>query len=103
MKKIIDGKVYNTETAERIANEGKSLHNFYSTSEALYRTKNGAWFIHGKSSAGGAYSRWSGNSCGFGEDIIALERKEVLCWAEKASINDEEKSKIAELLELPEA
>ncbi len=78
MKKIIDGKVYNTETAECIADENKSLHNFYSTSEALYRTKKGAWFLYGESSAGGKYGRSDGNTSYGGSDIIALEEKEVL-------------------------
>ncbi|MCK9432626.1 MAG: hypothetical protein M0R00_06680 [Candidatus Omnitrophica bacterium] len=103
MKKIINGKVYNTATAECVADEGRSLHNFYSTTEALYRTKKGAWFKHGESSAGGSYSHWSGNSCGYGEDIIALEPDEVLLWAEQADIYDKEKTRIAELLNLPEA
>ena len=100
MKKIIDGKLYDTEKAECIADEGRSLHNFYSTSEALYRTASGAWFIHGESSAGGKYSKWNGNSCGWGEDIVPLEPDEVLAWAEQASIDSEEQARIAELIEV---
>jgi len=103
MKKIIAGKVYNTETAECVADENKSLDNFYSTSEALYRTKKGAWFKHGESSAGGSYSHWHGKSCGYGEDIIAMEPDQVVAWAENADIDDHEKSRIAELLGLEEA
>ena len=103
MKRIIGGKVYNTDTAERIAAEDKSLHNFFSTSEALYKTKKGAWFLHGESSAGGRYSHYSGKSCGYGQQIIALEIDEVLAWAENADINDEEKRRIADLIEIPEA
>lgn len=103
MKKIIDGKVYNTETAECIADENKSLHNFYSTSEALYRTKKGAWFLYGESSAGGKYGRSDGNTSYGGSDIIALEEKEVVAWAENANIDDDEKTSIAELLNLEEA
>lgn len=103
MKKIIEGKVYNTETAECVADENRSLHNFYSTSEALYRTKSGRWFLHGESSAGGQYSHWHGNSCGYGQDIRAMTTAQVLAWAEDADIDDEAKSRIAELLELPEA
>ena len=100
MKKIIDGKLYDTSKAECIADEGRSLHNFYSTSEALYRTASGAWFIHGESSAGGKYSKWNGNSCGWGEDIVPLEPDEVLAWAEQASIDSEEQARIAELIEV---
>lgn len=103
MKKIIDGKVYNTKTATCVADENKSLQNFYSTSEALYVTKSGAWFLYGESSAGGNYSHWSGNSCGYGEDIRVLTVEEVLAWAEQADIGDDDKSDIAERLNLPEA
>jgi len=103
MKKIISGKVFNTETAECVADERNNLHNFYSTSEALYHTKNGVWFKHGESSAGGSYSSWHGNSCGYGEDIVVLTVEEVIRWSEEANIDDDEKSRIAELLELPEA
>lgn len=103
MKKIINGKVYNTETAECIADEGKSLCNFYSTSESLYRTKKGAFFIYGESSAGGRYGSSYGNTLSGGADIQAVDEKEVVEWAENADINDDEKSKIAEILSLEEA
>jgi len=103
MKKIIGGKVYNTDTAECMADEDISLDNFYSTSEALYVTATGNWFLHGESSAGGAYSHWSGDSCGYGEDIIPLTVDQVIAWAERADIDDDDKSDIAERLNLPEA
>ena len=38
MKKIIEGKVYNTETAKRVASFGV-------THETLYHTKGGRWFL----------------------------------------------------------
>lgn len=100
MKKIIDGKLFDTSKAECIADENKSLHDFYRTSEALYRTASGAWFIYGESSAGGKYSKWNGDSCGWGEGIVPLEPDEVLAWAEQADIDSEEQSHIAELLEV---
>jgi len=98
MKRIIKGKLFDTAKSECIADEGRSLHNFYSTSEALYRTASGAWFLYGESSAGGKYSKWNGDSCGWGEGIVPLERDEVLAWAEQASIDSEEQARIAELL-----
>ena len=103
MKKIINGKVYNTETAECIADENRSLYDFHSTSEALYRTARGNWFLHGESSSGGRYSKWVGNSCGGGEDIQALTPAQVVEWAEQARINDDDVAQITELLQLPEA
>jgi len=103
MKKIVDGKVYNTETAELIANEGVSLHDFYKTSESLYRTTKGAWFLHGESSAGGTYGKTDGRNWSSGEAIIPMTDAEVAGWASKARINSDEQGKIAELLKLPEA
>ena len=104
MKKIINEKIYNTDTAELIADEGRSLHNFYCTSESLYVTKSGQWFLRGESSAGGKYGSVSegGRSWGSGEDIILLSPAEVAAWAENAEINDKEKSLIAEKLGLQE-
>lgn len=102
MKKIIAGKLYDTEKAECIAGEDISLHNFYSTRESLYRTTKGTWLLHGESSAGGKYSKWTENSCGCGEGLKLMSKEEVLEWAENAQITDEEKAKIAELLAIEE-
>ncbi len=62
MKKIIGGKLYNTETADLVADRGISTHDFYQTNEALYRTQKGAWFLHGVSSAGGRYGGGDGRN-----------------------------------------
>jgi hypothetical protein len=49
MKSIIDRKRYDTTTAEEIADwwNGCSNSDFHHCNETLYRTKNGAWFLHG--------------------------------------------------------
>ena len=98
MKKIINGKLYDTATASCVADENKSLHDFYRSSEALYRTEKGAWFIHGKSSAGGKYGSSDGRESGPGEGLILLTEKEVLNWSEEADIDEDECSAIADLL-----
>jgi hypothetical protein len=105
MKKIINGKIYNTETATCIADENKSLFNFYSTSESLYRTKSGNWFIYGESSAGGRYGRSSegGRTESSGEDIVAIKPEEAARWAETAHITSDEQAAIATALNLVEA
>jgi hypothetical protein len=48
MKKIIDGKRYDTETAECVYrwDNGHYPSDFRYRYKFLYRTKNGAWFIH---------------------------------------------------------
>ena len=43
MKQIIKGKLYNTSTAQFIAEAHKNYPNGWS--ETLYRTKKGAWFL----------------------------------------------------------
>src|SRR3990172_2422569 len=62
MKKVIDGKIYNTETAELLHewDNGMYGNDFGRCEEALYRTKKGAYFIAGE---GGAMSRYA-RSCG---------------------------------------
>lgn len=58
MKKIINGKSYNTETSTLIASWDNRLgySDFRHCAESMYKTKKGVWFISGK---GGAMSSWS--------------------------------------------
>lgn len=90
MKKVIDGKVYNTETAECIAawDNGIYGNDFRQCEERLYVTKKGAYFVHGE---GGAMSRWSrpcgGNgSCG-GSGIEVLTQEQALAWCESRGVD----------------
>lgn len=85
MKAVINGKLYNTETAEQIHNyhNGYPISDFHYCEEALYRTKKGAFFLAGE---GGALSKWSrasgGNGrCG-GDGIEVLTPDEALEWLE---------------------
>jgi len=91
MKKIIDGKTYNTQTADRIANwsNGLGSRDFRNCDETLYKTKKGAWFIYG---FGGAMSRWSdsdGNTSWASSNIIVLNENEALKWCERHDISTE--------------
>ena len=84
MKKVIDGKTYNTETAEKIGNEwnGLSPSDFRNWEETLYKTKKGNFFIVGK---GGAMTRWSksnGNTSWGSSGVIAIDKAEALEWCE---------------------
>lgn len=53
MKKIINGKMYNTETATELGNfwNGLSTNDFRNLSETLYRKKNGEFFLYGQGGA----------------------------------------------------
>ena len=80
MKRIIDGKTYNTETATKVCDTGNDLGvtDFGHEDSALYVTKKGAFFIVGN---GGPMSRFaraeSQNSWSGGSGMIPLDRGEA--------------------------
>ena len=77
MKKIINNKVYDTETAQLIKEywNGHEKGDDYYQLERLYRTKNGEMFLH---YVGGRYTEYEGQ-----EDIIPLEPCDVCNWLER--------------------
>jgi hypothetical protein len=90
MKRIINGRVYDTDTATRIGNNESSCgrSDFQYEDTDLWRTKKGAFFVAGE---GGPLSRWarpSGSNGTFGgSGIEALTTVEALEWAEAAGID----------------
>lgn len=85
MKKIINGKRYDTGTATLIGNAGYSHPgNFEYWAENLYRKKTGEFFLYGK---GGPMSRYScrtgQNEWSGGEEIQPLSLKKAQEWAEE--------------------
>jgi hypothetical protein len=86
MKKIINGKKYNTETATMLADRwnGRAGGDFGRVYEELYRKKTGEYFIYGEGGAMTKYSMSAGNNCWTGgEMIIPLTEAEAREWAEK--------------------
>ena len=85
MKKAIDGKVYNTETAELIYSwdNGRGRNDFRSREKDLYRTKKGKYFIH---HSGGAMTDMAvsvgDNSFGGSENIEPLTEQQVIKFLE---------------------
>lgn len=86
MKKIINGKVYDTEKAKKVArwysSYARNDFNYYE--EELYKKKTGEFFLYGEGNAASPYSRSCGQNewCG-GEKIVPLTFKEAQEWAEK--------------------
>jgi hypothetical protein len=84
MKRIINGRRYNTETATQVAEYFTGDRgNFGFVDEALYRTPRGNWFLAGR---GGATSKYAvscigGGSVG-GEGIIPLTPDAARDWLE---------------------
>lgn len=85
MKKVINGSLYNTETARELGNwDNGEYGSFGYCEETLYRTKSGKYFIHGEGGANSRYSRQTGsNSWSGGEKIITCTYDEAREWAEK--------------------
>jgi hypothetical protein len=66
IRRVIDGRVYDTTTAALVhrltADEGSIKLNFHVDRTALYRTRNGRFFIAGESGALGRWGRRDDNS-----------------------------------------
>lgn len=91
MKKIIDGKTYNTETATRIGNRSSSYPgDFRYVDEDLYITKKGTFFLAGEGGAMSKYSTSYGdNSWGGSDGMEVLSKAAALEWCERYDIDSD--------------
>lgn len=92
MKKIMDGKRYDTETAELCAEWENSFGytDFNWCRERLYQKKTGEFFLYGEGNAMSKYARSIGNnSWGSGEELIPLTYTAAQKWAEEKLDGDE--------------
>jgi hypothetical protein len=85
MKKIVNGKRYDTDTAKLLGSAGYSHPGDFSFwQETLYQKKTGEFFLHGVGGAMSRYARQTGqNEWSGGEKIIPLTREEARKWIEK--------------------
>ena len=91
MKKVINGKMYNTETADLIASwdNGFSESDFNHCSYKLYRTKKGSWFLYGEGGAMSVYATTCGSTTHGGNGIELLTPGEALEWLSRHDFPDE--------------
>ena len=86
MKKIINNKVYDTETAKELGSWSTRADcgNFSQFSETLYRKKTGEFFLYG---AGGPMTKYAvaegSNSWRGGSRIMPLSFQEARTWVEE--------------------
>lgn len=101
MKRVIKGKLYNTETAERVGawDNGYYTNDFNYCSEDLYQKKTGEFFLHGEGGAMSVYASSEGNMSGYGERIIPMTYDEAAQWAEKHLTGDEYEKIFGEITE----
>src|SRR5690554_5959938 len=91
MKKVIDGSLYNTDTAKELGNYSYSNRtDFNYFSETLYRTRSGKYFIHGEGGPMSKYAVSTGqNSWSGGEHIEPVSIDTAREWAEENLTADE--------------
>ena len=92
MKKIINGKKYDTDTAKEVGydNNGLLCSDFSYIEETLYKKKTGEFFLCGR---GGAVTKYAeckpGEFSRSGEAIVPLKEDEAKKWAEDHSTVEE--------------
>lgn len=91
MKKTINGKTYNTDTAQWV---GSWSNNCYANdldfeSATLYCTKKGAFFLHREGGAASSLRAPSalGGFCG-GQKIVPLTREDAFKWCQENGVED---------------
>lgn len=85
MKKIISGKLYNTDTARQVGSWDNNITDrLYWVNETLYQKQRGEFFLHGEGGPGSKYAEPSGQgSWSSGEKIIPLSYDAAQAWAEE--------------------
>lgn len=92
MKKIINGKLYNTETAREIASwsDGMSFRDFSHVEEVLYQKRTGEFFLFGEGGPMSKYAESAGqNQWTGGSKIIPLDWESARKWAEEHLDSDD--------------
>lgn len=91
MKKIIDGKRYDTKTAKQIGYWDNGIYgrDFSRCEEALYQKKTGEYFLWGEGGPMSKYAVSRGNETSGGEEITLMSVGEARAWAEEHLDADE--------------
>ena len=89
MKQVINGKMYNTDTAIEIGswNNGLGYNDFRNCDESLYKTKNGRYFLAGHGGPMSKYARPAGNMTSGGSGIDPVSEKDARLWCETHDID----------------
>lgn len=102
MKKIINNKAYDTETAKELGSwdNGRYGNDFGAVSETLYRKKTGEFFLYGEGGPMTKYAVAEGsNSWRGGSRIMPLSFQEAREWAEEHLNGEEYEAIFGEVVE----
>ena len=85
MKRIIDRKIYDTDTAQEVFSfsNGLGYTDFRNFAETLYLTERGTWFIAGHGGAMSSYAEPCGDGTGGGEAIRPMSDDAAADWLEE--------------------
>jgi hypothetical protein len=86
MKKVIDGKLYNTNTAQLVHSYGRGSA-WQEDKETLYRSQKGAWFLYGEGGPKSQYSEPEPGGWSTGT-LIPFTDGEALRWLEQHASAD---------------
>lgn len=91
MKKIINGRLYDTETAEMLVDYSNhfSYRNFRYLEETLYQKSTGEYFLHGFGGPMTVYAEKLENGAISGQAIIPMTEAEAREWTETHASADQ--------------
>lgn len=102
MKKIINGKVYDTDTAKELGcySNGGGWRDFSHYEETLYRKKTGEYFLYGEGGPMTRYAEAQGqNQWSGGSRIMPMTYDEAAKWAEENLTAEEYEEIFGEVVE----
>lgn len=85
MRKVINGRMYNTETAKEVYehDNGFPQNDFRWCAVTLYKKKTGEFFLYGRGGAASPYCEYYGDSRGSGERIDPITEEQARDWLEE--------------------
>ena len=92
MKKVINGKMYSTDTAKELASYSNiaDVRDFHWYEEKLFQKKTGEYFLYGEGGPMTRYARTIGtNEWSGGERIMPMSYSEAQKWAEEHLTGEE--------------
>lgn len=100
MKKIINGKKYDTDTAKEVGSDSNGGSRLDFWEETLYQKRTGEFFLFGEGGPASRYSKSCGNNnWSGGEQIIPLSWDAAKEWAEEHMDADAYESVFGEVTE----
>ena len=100
MKRIINGKKYDTKTATEVGRWNNNRNDFSEVEEILLRKRTGEYFLHGEGGPASRYAVSAGqNTWSGGEKLIPLSFENAKAWAEEHLTADEYEAEFGEVTE----